>query len=75
MFRIILLFILIAIVVATVIIALDLVLGHRLLIPLAKAVKFKTDDVKKTDKIVSRIFDEEVEKDEKKPKRKSTRKK
>lgn len=66
MFRLLLLFFIIAFFVVVIFLLLDYILGHRLLIPIAKMMKFKQDDVERTEEKVHEIFG--VERDEKKGK-------
>jgi len=44
----------------------DWLLGHRLLIPLAKALRFKIDDVERTSKKIDKILGGSVDKRRKK---------
>lgn len=56
MSRVLLLFFIIAFFGSITLILLDYLLGHRLLVPIAKMLKFKQDDVEKTEEKVNEIF-------------------
>ena len=62
MMRILLLFFMVAIGITFLFFTLDWLLGHRLLIPLARALRFKIDDVEKTEKKVSEILGDDYDK-------------
>lgn len=59
MFRILMMFLLVSFAIVVIFLLLDALLGHRLLIPLARILKFKIDDVERTEKKVKEILGEE----------------
>lgn len=68
--RLLLFFFLLALGFALIVLILDWLLGHKLLIPIAKLLRFKIDDVTKTQKKVDEILGEPVAKSKKKAKKK-----
>ena len=69
--RILLLFFLLATGFAVVVLIVDWIFGHKLLIPIARVLKFKIDDVKKTQKKVDGILGDSVAKKSSKKRKKT----
>ena len=77
MMRLLLLYLLISLLIVAIVFLIDIMLGHRLLILFARAMRFKIDDVEKTEKKVEEILGDDYAEEKRKTKntkRKSTKK-
>ena len=74
MFRLILFFLIIDAVLLGLFLLVDFLLGHRLIVPLARLFKFKIEDLKKTEKKVDDIMGEEYSKKKAKAKGRKAKK-
>ena len=77
MMRLLLLYLLISLLIVAIVFLIDIMLGHRLLIPFARTMRFKIDDVEKTEKKVEEILGDDYAEEKRKTKntkRKSTKK-